>query len=231
MRDIGLAGSNWVAAAINDNSEIVGYDGTNAFLYANGSVTDLGMLKGFHTQAFGINSKKEVVGNSKAPGNHGFLYSNGLMYDLNDLLIPGSGWVIQDAVGINDAGQIAATGTDPAGLADAFLLNPISPGWLNTIVTTPLQKTYANCPVKDPTKDSLIVITHGWQPNIENLGFPQPDLSWIETMSNSVRNYLINNGINNWQIYGYKWINNAWKWNPSDALANAAQEGHNLAGC
>ena len=42
---------------------------------------------------------------------HGFLYSNGKMYDLNSLIPPNSGWVIEVGQGINDKGEIAATGT------------------------------------------------------------------------------------------------------------------------
>ena len=47
------------------------------------------------------------------------------MSDLNDLLAPGSGWVIREAYGINDLGWIAATGYSAAlGKTHALLLVP-----------------------------------------------------------------------------------------------------------
>jgi len=45
------------------------------------------------------------------------------MLDLNSLLPPNSGLIVTKAVGINDAGQIAATGT-LNGQPHALLLNP-----------------------------------------------------------------------------------------------------------
>ena len=46
------------------------------------------------------------------------------MHDLTSLIDPGSGWIITDATGINDAGQIAATGCGPPG-CHALLLTPV----------------------------------------------------------------------------------------------------------
>jgi probable HAF family extracellular repeat protein len=40
---------------------------------------------------------------------HGFLYSNSHLRDLNDMIRPNSDWIIQQAVGVNDRGRIAAT--------------------------------------------------------------------------------------------------------------------------
>ena len=53
-------------------------------------------------------------------------------------------------------------------------------------------------------------------------------MSFLDNMSNNISSYLISNGIGNWQIYSYKWVNNAWTMNPEDALNNAKQEGQNL---
>ena len=44
---------------------------------------------------------------------HGFLYQDGTMLDLNNLIPPDTGWTIDDAYAINDNGWIAATGTNP----------------------------------------------------------------------------------------------------------------------
>src|SRR5262245_12387301 len=45
------------------------------------------------------------------------------MADLNDLIPPGSGWLLEVAAAINDAGQITGTGT-VNGCTHAFLLTP-----------------------------------------------------------------------------------------------------------
>jgi len=54
---------------------------------------------------------------------HAFLWSGGSMKDLNDLIPAGSGWVLTEATGINDSGQIVGNGT-LGGVERAFLLNP-----------------------------------------------------------------------------------------------------------
>jgi hypothetical protein len=54
---------------------------------------------------------------------HAFLFSGAGMQDLNDRLPAGSGWILQSADAINDAGQIAGTGLFH-GERRAFLLTP-----------------------------------------------------------------------------------------------------------
>ena len=60
-----------------------------------------------------------------------FLYSGGTMLDLNSLVSPTADWTLGYAKGINDSGQIAGSGTNPAGQTDAFLLTPATPGDAN----------------------------------------------------------------------------------------------------
>ena len=89
--------------------------------------------QGTNSYAYAINNSGLIVGNSQTAdlANHGFLYSNGTMQDLNDLIVPGSGVTnirLQDNARvpgkcINDAGQIAATG-DVLGVTHAILLTP-----------------------------------------------------------------------------------------------------------
>jgi hypothetical protein len=74
-----------------------------------------------------INSSGIVVGRMTVPSNsgylvyHGFIYIGGQMKDLNNLVPKSSGWVLDDATGINDAGQIVGSGT-LNGQTRAFLL-------------------------------------------------------------------------------------------------------------
>jgi hypothetical protein len=47
------------------------------------------------------------------------------MQDLNSLIVPGSGWMLQYVTGINDSGQICGTGINLSGQQDALLLTPV----------------------------------------------------------------------------------------------------------
>ena len=135
--DLGtFPGGNWSTAwAINSSGTIVGWSnggsfGYRAFLY-DGSLHNLGILKannqpdGGESEAYAINSAGVVVGYSTSGFlNHAFIYSNGIMTDLNSLIPADSSIVLSGARGINDAGQIAATGTTKDGSIHAFLLTP-----------------------------------------------------------------------------------------------------------
>ena len=132
VQDLGtLPGTNVsYAAAINAVGQVVGasflqvmYYGypPHAFLWdAQQGMQDLGTLPGASgSEARGINASGAVVGGS---GGHAFLYGNGSMTDLNDLLPPNSGWTLTAATAINDAGQIVGYG-DIGGHTHAFLLD------------------------------------------------------------------------------------------------------------
>jgi probable HAF family extracellular repeat protein len=75
--------------------------------------------------AHAINNAGQVVGYAElADGSlHAFLWSGGSMRDLNSLIPANSGWVLEDATGVNDAGQICGDGTHK-GKTRAFLLTP-----------------------------------------------------------------------------------------------------------
>ncbi len=95
------------------------------------SVTDLGTLGGSSSYAYGINSSGQVVGwtdiGDISDGNrveHAFLYSGLTMTDLNSLIDPSSGWELDSAQAINDAGQIVGYGINGLGQEHAFLLTP-----------------------------------------------------------------------------------------------------------
>jgi probable HAF family extracellular repeat protein len=122
------------ALAINASGDVVGYDFpvaqnnvayAHAFLYSGGTLTDLGTLAGGNSsQAEAINASGQIVGFAQDATNQlvAFLDFGGVMTDLNTLLPNGSGWRLQEATGINDAGQIVGQGIIN-GEYHAFLLD------------------------------------------------------------------------------------------------------------
>jgi len=134
MHDLGtLGGTNSYAQDINNIGQITGaadLNGTtsHAFFY-DGVMHDLGSLDPATSSAGqGINSSGQIVGIAGVAGNvpHAFIYANGVMTDLNSLIDPASGWVLRQALAINDAGQILGDGTSPDGSGfRTFLLTPV----------------------------------------------------------------------------------------------------------
>jgi probable HAF family extracellular repeat protein len=53
-----------------------------------------------------------------------FLYENGNLWDLNQLIPENSGWILKEATDINNDGQIVGSG-EIDGEIHAFLLTPI----------------------------------------------------------------------------------------------------------
>jgi probable HAF family extracellular repeat protein len=163
-----LVGLSW-AYDIADDGTIVGTSGKGAFIYKDGTLTDLSTLVGGkYSTAYSINTTGTVVGGYVTSDNWshafmysggsvinlegspitfseayavnnfgvavgvfgvteddraGFVYQNGIMSDLNSLVDLPAGYTIQDAIGINDAGQIIATLDTTMGI-HAVLLTP-----------------------------------------------------------------------------------------------------------
>ena len=123
MTSLGNFGGVWSGAtAINDLGQVVGFSGlferpgsdqlypANAFLYDGGVLHNIGALSPLaDSAAYDINNLGQVVGISLLDGlTRAFLYDHGSMVDLNALIDPASGWLVESARGINDLGQIAA---------------------------------------------------------------------------------------------------------------------------
>src|SRR2546422_786419 len=80
--------STSLAHGINDAGQVVGQSGwLHAFLWDNGTMTNLGNLGGPLSAATGINNAGQVVGTSETPSgwSHAFLWQNGTMIDLGTL--------------------------------------------------------------------------------------------------------------------------------------------------
>jgi len=144
MQDLGVlpGGTESTATAINSSGTIVGQSTLTGGAHAvewipNGaggySIQDLGSvgpLAGNYSQANAINSSGQIVGLTDTPQNtqDAFIYSNGVMTDLNTLLPAGSSVTLHEATAINDSGQILAYSLDYAtNVRTAYLLTPNFP--------------------------------------------------------------------------------------------------------
>ena len=100
-----------VGGGLNNRGEVVG----DCFLDANS-------FKGFLlTHTGGNNPLRRYLDRSS---EHAFVYRQGKMQDLNDLIARDADWILESARGINDRGQIVGEGLHH-GETRAFLLTPI----------------------------------------------------------------------------------------------------------
>ncbi len=142
MKDLGtLGGTHGFATWLNNSGIVVGA-ATNkgnqallAFLWKDDEMTDLGTLPGNACSiSDAINSSGQVVGGSGLslptwPActdlvEHAFLSENGQMIDLNDFVPDSSDLTLNEAVFINDGGEITGFGTLPNGDQHVFVLAP-----------------------------------------------------------------------------------------------------------
>jgi probable HAF family extracellular repeat protein len=137
--DLGtLGGTNSYGYNINNSGQVAGYAHTlnngayHAARWTGSTALDLGTLGGTNSFGYGINSSGAVTGMSQLAGDESeapFLYIDGTIYDLNDLLLPGldiTGLRVDSGGNsINDLGQIAAFGYIGENL-HAFRLDPVA---------------------------------------------------------------------------------------------------------
>ena len=80
-------------------------------------------------------------------GSHAFVYIDGKMWDLNDLIQPNSGWRLDWATGINDFGQIVGNGRF-LDASRSFRLDPVHTYTLRLLYDSTTAKGSANFTVK-----------------------------------------------------------------------------------
>jgi uncharacterized membrane protein len=127
--------SSWPPAEDDSNFAVTGFsnvagDGElppqHGFLYTRHRMRDLGTLRGYPwIWPTAINRRHTIVGSASDDHrrhSRAFIYT-GVMLDLNDLLPRGSGWVLEVASDINEAGAIVGYGQF-RGETRAFLMTP-----------------------------------------------------------------------------------------------------------
>ncbi|MBN1787771.1 MAG: hypothetical protein JW806_05190 [Sedimentisphaerales bacterium] len=177
--DLGTLGGDCSGAwSINDSNQIVGWaldssDNYRACLFdatgdANNNI-DLGTLGGNHSEAYFINDLGQAVGYAYDMWGQkrACLFNGGNEnIDLNSLVDPNSGWILQYAFGINNDGWIVGSGTlggteNSPGLTRAFLLKPPMPP---TCIAKPIGDLNGDCIVN--LADFALIANNWLQCNI-----------------------------------------------------------------
>ena len=137
LLDLGaLSGGEPVtASAINDRRQIVGWGPdvtgfSQAFLWDDGVLTNLGTLGGAESLAFDINSRGHVAGVARTAANelHGFLWAHGVMRDLGSVAF---------VTGVNNRDQVVGGAFTPLGELRAFIWTRGSITFLGTLPVGP----------------------------------------------------------------------------------------------
>ena len=137
ISDLGtlIGGTTSSATAISDGGLVTGYSGINAYgpmfrEFTQGFVWQDGVMRSLNalycpcsfnvrygtSRGLAINNDGIIVGVSSSAGRRrhflaGFVYRNGRLFDVNDLLDAGSRhWYIERAVDINDNNEIVGVG-------------------------------------------------------------------------------------------------------------------------
>jgi hypothetical protein len=134
-KDASYSAGEWYATAINDNGLVVGHVidpvTTNRIPFywadATANPAQLTLPSNFSSaEIYSVNSAGQMVGIMWGSGGADFAFvydgANGVI-PLNMLIAPNSGWFLENAVRINETGQIVGTGRYK-GSYRGFLLNP-----------------------------------------------------------------------------------------------------------
>jgi probable HAF family extracellular repeat protein len=139
VTDLGNLGALFwnTPTAINQHGDIVGFAGApndpdgnflQAFIWtAQHGMQPLGFLPGdVHSEAYGINEKRQVVGLSCDTNGscRAFIWENGVMQDLNDLKQPDFSARLETAKDINDKGEITGRSIDANNVRTVYLAVP-----------------------------------------------------------------------------------------------------------
>ena len=128
---------------------------------------------------YAINNQNQVVGlTTKEPPRweeFPFVTADGVEFKLNDLIPPGTGWILTRAQDINDAGQIVGEGNLHDGGRRAFLLTPINAdidnngavglsdyATMSYCITGPGVAVTPECDSRDLTRDGHIDLADYW---------------------------------------------------------------------
>jgi len=120
---------------INDNGQIVGGITYASFLRQRPFIRDQDGVQVIHIDELGsqIGSSEAINQSGDVVGWYGiddldraFLFTNGTVLDLNDLISATAGTILNNALGIDGSGRIVALGTDADGNAHEYLLTPQS---------------------------------------------------------------------------------------------------------
>ena len=161
VTDLGVIPNGFTgkAAAINDVGQVCGEgalvrDGRtvlHSFMWKGERMIDLGTLPGTaFSRAADLNDHGQIVGychNAGLTGLTPFIWQDGVMTNLNDLIPPEQNVTVSIAQAINNAGQITA---DESGTSDTVLLTPIAP---------PIGDINIDCTVD---VDDLIILLSDW---------------------------------------------------------------------
>lgn len=140
LKDLGTLGGNFGSAIwVNEAGEAVGWatlkgdQSNHAFLWKEGVMNDLGTVEGNPCSiANGISENRQIVGQSvqncgcpNCGSALGWIWDNGgPVVDLNTLLLPDANVHVNEALNINERGEIAANGLLANGDLRAILLIP-----------------------------------------------------------------------------------------------------------
>ncbi|MDO8960691.1 MAG: PEP-CTERM sorting domain-containing protein, partial [Methylophilus sp.] len=136
VKNLGSLGGNgsW-AYDINESSQIVGFarrsdDYIHAAIWSDNKIKDLGTLGGDFSSAYGINNRGQVVGMSTEVGifeTYATLWDGDSIINLNDYLdnsYTQDGWILREALEINDSGWIVGNAFNSnLGLTKGFVLS------------------------------------------------------------------------------------------------------------